>query len=449
MAKCATSLQAAFPQVADFIAKKNTNEEMLADQPLADVFAIFFDAGLKKVIVRTVPFLEASFSLLQEGMTRSICGWLAQTSATYAAFVEQLLQPEVNADASLSVDVLGDTTSLSEAAAGETQDCKQTLNFGFVFHSYVKHIGKELVDIAVHGDQEGKSKRVHAVFPCLAGALLTVTKMVAFFKHCMVANDKLPGFNEILSKFATVEDKKTFNWDENRSSKLQCIRSVLPKFHKAVVDFEAMQSASREIVGELDGIDAYYKQLQKIIKDHLAEVVGNFGKEIGDVQLSIASLYQDVASKHSLDMFAQEVLDKKAVEALCLDPSMRQIAMTSSKTERFFIDLIGLLQDVQGLPTPSWVGEGSKALVSAVVADAKKLLAQDVEVSCSETGAMITMARLRALQSNMTLAQALCRDLQPGETRMGLVSRCLGAFQKKNIKCEPLLVKKAAAIKGK
>ncbi|CAE7243872.1 unnamed protein product, partial [Symbiodinium sp. CCMP2592] len=324
VAKCATSLQAAFPQVADFIAKKNTNEEVLADQPLADVFAIFFDAGSKKVIGRTVPFLEVSFSLLQEGMTRSICGWLAQTSATYAAFLEQLLQPEVNADASFSVDVLGDTTSLSETAAGETQDCKQTLNFGFVFHSYVKHIGKELVDIAVHGAQEGKSRRVHAVFPCLAGALLTVAKM-------------------------------------------------------AVVDFEAMLSASREIVGELDGIDAYYKQLQKIMKDHVADVISNFGREIGDVQLSLASLYQQVASKHSLDMFGQEVLDKKAVEALCLDPSMRQIAMTSSKTERFFIDLIGLLQDVQGLPTPSWVGEASKALVSGVVTDAKKLLAQDVE----------------------------------------------------------------------
>ncbi|CAE7838142.1 unnamed protein product [Symbiodinium necroappetens] len=451
VAKYATSLHAAFPQMTDVITKKNINEEMLANQSLADVFAIFFDVRANEVMLRTLPYFKSCFSLLQEGTTRSICGWLAQTSATFDAFVEQLLQAEVNADASLSANVVGDTTSLSEAAAAETQDCKQTLNFGFVFHAYVKHIGKEFVDIpiAVHDGQEARSRRVHAVFPCTAGALLTVAKMVAFFKHCMTATCKLLPFNDILSKFATTADKKNFIWENNRSSKLQCIRSVLPKFHKAVLDFETMQSASAEIVGEMTGIDEYYKQLQNIVKTHLAEVIGSFGQEVADVQLSLASLYQDVASKHSLDMFKQEVLDKKIVEALCLDPSMRQIALSSSKTERFFVDLIGFLQDVQGLPTPSWVSESSKALLSGVVADAKKLLAQDSGVSCSETGAMITMAELRALQSNMTLAQALCRDLQPGETRVGLVSRCLGAFQKKSIKCEPSLVKKATAITGK
>ena len=58
------------------------------------------------------------------------------------------------------------------------------------------------------------------------------------------------------------------------------------------------------------------------------------------------------------------------------------------------------------------------------------------------------MATIRYVYASMTLGQALCRDLQPGETRLGLVITCLGLLDTKNLAAKPIPKKRATSVKG-
>ena len=160
----------------------------------------------------------------------------------------------------------------------------------------------------------------------------------------------------------------------------------------------------------------------------------------------VSELYQAIISKHDImSMFQQETLDKQAVELLCADPCMQTMALYSAKLERFIAEVILLLQDVQGVSC--LVSTTTSSMLSAAVDDATKFLAQGAE-GAMDAKATVTMAHVRRLQANMTISQAFCRELQPGETRIGLVNRCLALLEKRRSKCEPSFLKKATAIKG-
>ena len=58
----------------------------------------------------------------------------------------------------------------------------------------------------------------------------------------------------------------------------------------------------------------------------------------------------------------------------------------------------------------------------------------------------ITLSNVSWFQGSLTLCQVMSRPLTPGETRMGLVSRCLKLLDMKKMGCEAALKQKASQI---
>ena len=147
-------------------------------------------------------------------------------------------------------------------------------------------------------------------------------------------------------------------------------------------------------------------------------------------------------------MFTEDPLDKQAIQALCCDDDMQNIAIFVSKVERFLTELATILADLQGLPVPAWSTEDAKALMSGLATDVKEFQATSV---AETTGASsISLAHICRLQANMTLGQALRRDLQPGQTRIGLANRYIMILDKRQVRADVALMKKASAqSKGK
>ena len=59
----------------------------------------------------------------------------------------------------------------------------------------------------------------------------------------------------------------------------------------------------------------------------------------------------------------------------------------------------------------------------------------------------VTLSKVSWFQGSLTLAQVLTRQLAPGETRLGLVGRCLKILENKKMGVEPSLKQKASQFK--
>ena len=87
-------------------------------------------------------------------------------------------------------------------------------------------------------------------------------------------------------------------------------------------------------------------------------------------------------------------------------------------------------------------------MVSAIEAEINDFEAGDT----AKKEGVINLSSLQGLQIDMTMAQAMSRDLGAGETRIGLVSRCHQLALSKSLCLDPVLLKKAQSmlnLKGK
>ena len=226
--KFASAIKEAFSFIVVMVTKPEINEEMLAEQSLATVFGMFFDEKLRARIGQSLPWFSNALKQLQAAMIIAVCRWLQETSSTCKVFISELLETEADVQKSLCSRVLGDLSSvLLDAAAAETQDCKQDQdqNLPFIFHSYVKFIGKDVIDL-------GEGRKLHAGFLGCSAAILRNARYIAVVKDSMSEARKMISLKDALSAFAKAsKDKNEYAW-ETRASKMKSSRIIFSKIVK-------------------------------------------------------------------------------------------------------------------------------------------------------------------------------------------------------------------------
>ena len=90
-------------------------------------------------------------------------------------------------------------------------------------------------------------------------------------------------------------------------------------------------------------------------------------------------------------------------------------------------------------------GTGIATQVAALQGDLMSFAATDGAAMFTEK-VKFGLKHANWLQGSMTVAQVMCRELKPGETRLGLVSRCLTLLEKKSLGCETALKQKAVGL---
>ena len=423
---------------------KDFNEDLLSQPAVTEFYIKLQDKEARSLLATTAPFLETSFKSMLDAMQACLTTWLGQVGSTFVKFLNKLAEPDVIVDtvrATLREDVLG----AFDVKAVNTEEAE--LDWFFAFSNYIKYMGTQQVLLPGEGVE---SKHVHAAYICVAGALLRIAKyvMVILSQEKVCHDDKVLLFKEMLHASRSAAKGSSPEWETKMSRLIGC-QHVFEKLAQVTGQFDDMFEQACSITGGMDSVTAFYKALQKIAAAAASEFVAAIGADVASLQDAVNTLYKDLIAKNDLDkIFKSDVLDKQSMLALCTDPNMQGLVLSCAKADRFLLEVGGMLPRRKNLKVPQWMSESSAKLISALQDDVQKFQAMDGSVDKDKQACKVSMATVRYVNGSMTLGQALSRDLQPGETRIGLVGRCQNILAKKGIAVEPMLLKKVSAMKG-
>ena len=434
-------------QVITKVLTEDVNEDLISEPQVAKLFGKLNDKEARKQLASTVPFLDKALDNLAGAMQLCLERWLAQVSSTFASFAGKLLEPEVTDDmvqGTLREEVLG----VLEIHAEDSSETKQDLDWFFAFSSYFKYFGGSKVALKLDGPDGQTNVQVHAAFLCIVGALLRVAKYVMVcvnkLKECKGA--KL--WKDML--LATMQAKKEspIQWDTKTSRLLGC-QFVFGKLASASKHFDEMLVQAVALTGNMDGVSAFYKALQKTMRESCGDIVAVMANDIESLVSSVKGFYTDLMTvQDAVAIFQSDPLDKQAISDLANDSNMQKLVHSGTRADRILSESASFLSDLKLVPVSDWMTEVTSSLIAATLVDVRDFQAVNGAVAQDNQSGKATMATVRYMNGSMTLAQALTRTLQPGETRLGLVSRCQNILEKKKILAEPALSKRAAALKG-
>ena len=437
-----TGLKDAFQVITKVLAGE-INEDIISQPLIADFFAKLHDTASRQQLSSTAPFVDAALGDLARGMQACLEKWLSNISSTFANFAGRLLKPEISEEMvhdTLREEVLG----VVDINAEDSPEAKQELDWFFVFNRYYKYMGVSKVAFCV----DGQNLEVHSAFLCTVGALLRIAKFVMACANKVKESSEAKVYRDMLIQTLAATKDSPVAWNTKISRLLGC-QPIFGKLAPVSKHFDDMLVAATAITGEMDGIGAFYQILQKIMTGLSSQMISNIATDIGSLITGIRDFHKDLMqAKDAEAIFKSDPLDKQAVQDLASDTNVQKLVLSGSRADRILCESAAFLTDLKMLTVDRWMSEVSSNLIGATLGDIKNFHAVSGTVAQDKQSETATMATVRYINGSITLAQALTRNLQPGETRLGLVSRCQAILEKKGISAESALSKKASALKG-
>ncbi len=90
--------------------------------------------------------------------------------------------------------------------------------------------------------------------------------------------------------------------------------------------------------------------------------------------------------------------------------------------------------------------DGVSLQLTALVADLASFSSPETKKIMLPQDAKLNLSHASWFHGSMLLSQVMSRELKPGETRIGLVGRCLQLMEKRSMGCEQSLKSKAIAL---
>ena len=205
-------------------------------------------------------------------------------------------------------------------------------------------------------------------------------------------------------------------------------------------------------VGEgikLDSEKLVFEKLVGRFSSNMTKILHECSQEIISGQSSMHGLFSNAMSTHPLaDIFKTEKKDRALVGALLSDSKVKQLIFVGSKLGNHMKEINAFLSTAKSLPGVC-LSNVVSSLLTAVESDLGKFAGgkNPMEMPSSESGPF-SLAHFSWFQGSTTLVQVLTitRDLQPGETRLGLITKCTQLLEKMNMGCEPSLKSRALQI---
>ena len=117
--------------------------------------------------------------------------------------------------------------------------------------------------------------------------------------------------------------------------------------------------------------------------------------------------------------------------------------------------MAAFLEQMSTLPKDAVLTSGIGSALTATVKDIRSFTEKKnpqvmpLKDSENKVKGKVTLSNVSWFQGSMTLSQALTRDLGQGETRLGLVNKCLGLLEHRGMGVEASLKNKAASLNKK
>ena len=295
-----------------------------------------------------------------------------------------------------------------------------------------------------------KKVTVDLSFLCEAGLLLMLSKYMVLFIEKNEECQQVKQFKEIVDlDFNAKRSSKTAVASNTRSNLL---KQVCPYFSLFASSAASFLDTVKLIGGAESTGKGYFDEIIAKFVIVATKLLSLCNDELGQSMAWLDELFNKVVKSHAVPgIFQGEKIEKPVVSALVGDHECAKLLFLGSKISTLASDLKIILEAMASLC-------GNDSLLPTSFLNMFSALQSDVAKYCGNSemteilpkeGDKVVLANFSKFQGSMTLAQCLTRDLQPGETRIGLTRRCMELFQSKGIKCEASLMRQAQALSGK
>ena len=291
-----------------------------------------------------------------------------------------------------------------------------------------------------------KKVTVDLSFLCEAGLLLVLSKYMVFFVEKNEECQQVKQFKEIVDlDFNAKLSSKTAVASNTKSNILKQVCPYFSLFASSAASFldtvKLMDVVESKGKGYFDGVMAKFVSVT-------TQILSVCNDELGQSMVLLDDNFNNVVKSHAVPgMFQSEKVEKSVVAALVGDRQCTKLIFLGSKVSTLSSDLKSILEAIASLcGNDSFLPSSFMNMFSALQSDVAKFFGNEKEQMMPKEGEKVVFSNYSYFQCSMTLAQCLTRDLQPGETRIGLTRRCTELFQSKGIKCEASLMRHAQAL---
>ena len=414
------------------------SEGGILHQQIIDLYMLLHDDIMIESLRKTAPWFSTGLQATLAFLESNAKDWVASSATTFLQFTFALLQSEPNYE-----EIFNNDTNFAEVADEEGSK----VDFVSMSSSLVKPLrsgpGRSTKIVPPRKDNDVDTPApvdMHVSFVCMCGVLAQISKHVRSLKTSLLKAGEVKPFNDVLDSAvgALKAQDKTFVF-RSKSSILASTAPTLIQMVQALGHFAVADDSKKDNI-VFTSVETYHKLLSDKIHEQVGLALTIANDEVTTIVREGRSLYEAVKTKHGAPgIFQAESLNMQAIQALVGDPAGQKVALFAAKASESLSSVRQWLsKSVRHLPQGTACTTTSLSMVSAI----------EAEINDFEAG----VSSLQGLQIDMTMAQAMSRDLGAGETRIGLVSRCHQLALSKSLCLDPVLLKKAQSmlnLKGK
>ena len=416
-----SSMKEALPQLLELIGKPdNLAPSSLLKEHLVQVWGSLNNAIKFGNICKLWPAGASNCGKLWGQMLQGVKAVLAKHASTFKGFLMKLSgDPEAVA--------LCDSKLVGKLEEGEVSGSIVDESFGQVFCVYFSKMGEADVKITIPGEDKVE---LHAGMLCFGSCL------IPFVQRLVWLDAKIKEGKKLASMAAA--DGVVLEGSRMKLYGQECLVGI-EKFFQAVAAIHRCQ----EVV-KLDAATGILEKCQSHLRNLCIVVFEGINNELVDVTKAVSASTEGLVDDFKLkEIFEKNALEPSGINAACTDSRAKMLYSFWVQSKPG----LSLIRDaVKAMVSFCRSGSGLEAvekLSKALLQDFGNFLEPDLKLKqgLSYTGFVV---------GSITLAQALVRPLNTGETRQGLAHKALQACKRNGFQChQPLVQKCEAAVNGR
>ena len=425
------------------------SEGGIIGEQIVEMYHMVHDSEVLGNVLRTAPWMRRGLDAVRVLLENNAKAWMHATSTSFSSFVGVMLEPEPHYDSIID--------RVPELIIAEEDSDINKVDFEFIYTTFVKPMkfDKEAaITIKVKTGDSSVERRVHASYLCACGALAQMSKNIYVFKDVIAKAGKCEAFHSLLQACVEAAKQKDKNF---------CFKSKAMILAESIVGFDKLVVAAQRYEALVTDVKKHKEQglvfdvpetcgasILKKFHGYIMEALILVNEEVTNITKKGKDLHDAVVEKHHApEIFRAEPLNKQAIQALVADPNSQTLALFVSKTSETLTTTQQLLASIRKFPTSLGISTSCLQMLSAMETDMDRFL----KVGDNKTGAAkVDLPALQSLHINMTMSQAMVRDLGAGETRLGLVGKCHELAKNRGLNLDSSLRRRAQAmlnLKGK
>ncbi|CAE7837992.1 unnamed protein product, partial [Symbiodinium necroappetens] len=434
---------AAFSQVVK-ISQVSVMEGEIMAKEIIDLYASLHDNGLINKVKTVAPWIHVGLNNLTSFLEKAAKDWVTASCGDFAKFAAQVLDPEANFE-----DIVRD---LPAAAPADGSD----VDFSFIYMSFAAVLkGKDALVQMPRPADESKDQaivRVHCSFLCLCGVLGQMTRHAKIFQNLLTRAEACKAFSGMLLDYKKALQEKNAQFVfETKAGVLATAVGGFEKLQAALAQYQAISNTlTKDDNMEHGTILNYYKKLLAHIKASFQQMLSVGRADLEEMMSSGKDMFSNVRSRFEVRaLFQADPLNKQSIQSLFKDEKVQLLAIFAPKAKDFLTSTGIWVKGIRSFPLAT---EGNEAAMTQECHQLATAVQQDAQffqrVDANDENP--SLVNLTEFQMNVTMAQALTRDLLAGETRVGLVNRCYNLVKVGELPLDKSLRQRALTmIKGK